>query len=113
MANWKKVVNYNSTKAPQRLVPAKDVNTEIIEGEFDHDDMSEALAAMRASKPSMVKARDSQKAMPVSFYHTCMSCDAPSTNNRLPLRLLRSLSPMLTLPLNKSMSSSLSTLSLS
>ncbi|KIK01504.1 hypothetical protein K443DRAFT_6893 [Laccaria amethystina LaAM-08-1] len=53
-------------KSEGRLVPAKDVNTEIIEGEFDHDDMSEALAAMRASKPSMVKARDSQKAMPAA-----------------------------------------------
>lgn len=80
MANWKKLVNYNSTNASstqktapqksatQRSIPAKDVNTEIVEGKFDHEDTSEALAAMRASKPSMVKVRDSQKAMPVSFF---------------------------------------------
>lgn len=76
MANWKKLVNYTNASstqksapqksATQKPVPSKDVNTEIVEGEFDHEDTFEALAAVRASKPSMVKVQDSHKAMPAA-----------------------------------------------
>jgi hypothetical protein len=72
MANWKKLIGYKSTpSSTQKSAPAKDVNTEgevVVEGEFDREDSSEALAAIRASKPSMVKVKDGQKAMLVSFH---------------------------------------------
>ncbi|EDR08654.1 uncharacterized protein LACBIDRAFT_297049 [Laccaria bicolor S238N-H82] len=69
MANWKKLVNYKTTPAStQKSAPAKEAEAEVlVEGEFDREDSSEALAAIRASKPSMVKVKDSQKATPAAI----------------------------------------------
>ncbi|EDR00973.1 uncharacterized protein LACBIDRAFT_333635 [Laccaria bicolor S238N-H82] len=70
LPGWKKQVGYQPGMKKQTL-PARNVDNDQDDcdklGEFDQEETPEDLAAVRASKPSMVKIREGQKGVELSL----------------------------------------------